>query len=68
MLGDKLRERGLKCTNFHKFDDITNYLIENAKTGDLILTVGAGDIYKVGECILIYKTMLKTSSFGKYYF
>lgn len=22
MLGDKLRERGLKCTNFHKFDDI----------------------------------------------
>ena len=49
MLGDKLRERGLKCTNFHKFDDIKNYLIENAKTGDLILTVGAGDIYKVGE-------------------
>ncbi|MBY6758827.1 UDP-N-acetylmuramate--L-alanine ligase [Clostridium botulinum] len=49
MLGDKLRDRGLKCTNFHKFDDIKNYLIENAKDGDLILTVGAGDIYKVGE-------------------
>ncbi len=40
MLGDKLRDRGLKCTNFHKFDDIKNYLIENAKDGDLILTVG----------------------------
>ncbi len=49
MLGDKLRDRGLKCTNFHKFNDIKNYLIENAKDGDLILTVGAGDIYKVGE-------------------
>nr|WP_207731548.1 UDP-N-acetylmuramate--L-alanine ligase [Clostridium botulinum] len=49
MLGDKLRDRGLKCTNFHKFDDIKNYLIENTKDGDLILTVGAGDIYKVGE-------------------
>lgn len=49
MLGDKLREQGLKCTNFHTFDDIKNYLVENAKPGDLILTVGAGDIYKVGE-------------------
>ncbi|MGO5064481.1 UDP-N-acetylmuramate--L-alanine ligase [Clostridium sporogenes] len=49
MLGDKLKERGLKCANFHNFDDIKNYLIENAKSGDLILTVGAGDIYKVGE-------------------
>lgn len=52
MLGDKIRERGLKCTNFHSFDEILKYLKQNLKEGDLLLTVGAGDIYKVGEKFL----------------
>ena len=52
MLGDKIRERGLKCTNFHSFDEILDYLKQNLKEGDLLLTMGAGDIYKVGEKFL----------------
>jgi UDP-N-acetylmuramate--alanine ligase len=32
--------------------DVTAYLQENAQPGDVILTVGAGDIYKAGEALL----------------
>ncbi|GAA0745317.1 UDP-N-acetylmuramate--L-alanine ligase [Clostridium oceanicum] len=52
MLGDSLREKGIKCTNFHNFEDIVNYLKKNASKGDLILTVGAGDVFKIGEMYL----------------
>jgi UDP-N-acetylmuramate--alanine ligase len=51
-LGDKLREKGIKCTNIHSFGEITDYLRENTFDGDLVLTVGAGDIVKVGEDFL----------------
>ncbi|WP_139905952.1 UDP-N-acetylmuramate--L-alanine ligase [Clostridium thermarum] len=48
-LGDRLREKSVKCTNIHSFKDIAAYLEANAREGDLILTLGAGDIVKVGE-------------------
>ena len=32
--------------------DVTAYLRQIAKPGDLILTVGAGDIYKAGDALL----------------
>jgi len=31
---------------------VTAYLQANARPGDIILTVGAGDIYKAGEALL----------------
>ena len=34
------------------FEEIAAYVAENAVRGDLVLTMGAGDIYKVGEMIL----------------
>lgn len=52
MLGEKIREKGLCCKNIHSFDGIVDYLKKNAKDGDLIITVGAGDIYKVGKLFL----------------
>lgn len=52
ILGDKVRQRGVKCNNFHSFDEIVEYLKQNLKKGDLLLTVGAGDIFKVGEMFL----------------
>jgi len=52
MLGDKIRENNVNCLNLHSFNDILDYLEKEAKEGDLILTMGAGDIYKVGESFL----------------
>lgn len=34
------------------FDEIANYVKKNAEEGDLVITMGAGDIYKVGELII----------------
>lgn len=55
MLGDKIRERGLKCLNFHDFNEVVSYLNENLRDGDIFLTVGAGDVYKIGEMYLNQK-------------
>ncbi|GAB1476045.1 UDP-N-acetylmuramate--L-alanine ligase [Bacillota bacterium] len=37
---------------FESFDEIANFVVNNAEPGDLIITMGAGDIYKVAEGIL----------------
>ena len=34
------------------FEEIANYVKKNAEKGDLVITMGAGDIYKVGEMII----------------
>ena len=34
------------------FEDIASFVYDRAEPGDLVLTMGAGDIYKVGEMIL----------------
>lgn len=34
------------------FENIAEYFNQNAKEGDIILTMGAGDIFKVGELLL----------------
>ena len=37
---------------FEDFEEIANFVYNNAEEGDLVITMGAGDIYKVGEMIL----------------
>ncbi len=34
------------------FDDAKNYLKNRVKPGDIVMTVGAGDVYKVGEKLI----------------
>ncbi len=34
------------------FDDAKNHVLSQAKEGDIIMTVGAGDVFKIGEEIL----------------
>lgn len=52
MLGDALRLKNLNCKNFHSFEEILTYLNDSLNEGDLVLTVGAGDVYKIGEGFL----------------
>ncbi len=52
MLADKIDKTKLKCCNLHSFKEIVSYLNENAKSGDLVLTVGAGDVFKIGDMYL----------------
>lgn len=48
-LGDAIRAHGMNCVNVHSHDEATKYIKDNAKPGDLVLTVGAGDVVIVGE-------------------
>ena len=52
MLGNKLREKNIDCINLHSFESISNYLKKETKPGDLVLIMGAGDIYKAGDLFL----------------
>ncbi|RXI40551.1 UDP-N-acetylmuramate--L-alanine ligase [Clostridium tetani] len=52
MLGNKLREKNVNCINLHSFEDISDYLKKETKPGDLVLIMGAGDIYKAGDLFL----------------
>lgn len=51
-LGNEIRKTGLKCINVHSHKEAADYLKEVAGENDIILTVGAGDVVKVGELLL----------------
>jgi len=51
-LVDILVKKGVDATYFESFDSISEYLKKHAVEGDIILTMGAGDIYTIGEMIL----------------
>ncbi len=37
---------------FNTFDEVAQYAVENAKSGDLIITLGCGDIYKAAKIMI----------------
>lgn len=53
---DDLRKHMLEQnTNVYyipKFEDIENFLLQHVEEGDVLITMGAGDIYKVGDDLL----------------
>ena len=51
-LVEKLKENDVNSIYINDFNNISEYLFENASKGDIILTMGAGDIYRVGEILL----------------
>ncbi len=51
-LAEKISSTGQNALYIHGFDNIVSYLDKNVSQGDLIITMGAGDIYKVGELYL----------------
>jgi UDP-N-acetylmuramate--alanine ligase len=52
MLANRIREHGKEAIYISDFQDIAQYLDQNAQSGDLILTMGAGDIVRCGEMFL----------------
>ena len=51
-LQQKLLDLGCEAYYFPSFDEIETFLLENCSNGDLLITMGAGDIVKVGEKLL----------------
>ena len=51
-IAELLRKMGKKATYFETFGEIEDFLLENCVHGDLLITMGAGDVVKVGEALL----------------
>jgi UDP-N-acetylmuramate--alanine ligase len=51
-LQEKIEALGTECHYFPSFDEIEKFLLENCINGDLLITMGAGDVVKIGENLL----------------
>ena len=51
-LQEEIQKLGSECYYFPSFDEIENFLLENCINSDLLITMGAGDVHKIGETIL----------------
>lgn len=51
LLGE-LEKLEAECYYFPSFDEIENFLLKKCMNGDLLITMGAGDILQVGEHLL----------------
>lgn len=48
----ELEKLGVECYYFPSFDETENFLLKNCIDGDLLITMGAGDVVKIGENLL----------------
>ncbi|MCR5754244.1 MAG: UDP-N-acetylmuramate--L-alanine ligase [Acetatifactor sp.] len=51
-LQQEVQALGKECLYFPTFDEVENYLLENCINGDMLITMGAGDVLKIGESLL----------------
>ncbi|MGL4989667.1 MAG: UDP-N-acetylmuramate--L-alanine ligase [Sarcina sp.] len=51
-LGNAIRSTGVHCVNVHSHEEALNYVKSILQDGDLLITIGAGDVVKVGEMFL----------------
>lgn len=52
-LSDAISNDGENCIYIPSFDEIADYLSRNAQPGDLVITMGAGDVHVAGERLLV---------------
>lgn len=51
-LANRIKEYGTDAKYFSSFTAVENYLLKNCKKNDLLITMGAGDVYLIGEELL----------------
>lgn len=51
-LQKEIQALGCECFHFPTFDEIENFLLENCINDDMLITMGAGDVHKIGENLL----------------
>ena len=51
-IADRIVQAGTNAHYIPSFDEIETFILENCMHGDLLITMGAGDIVKVGEKLL----------------
>ncbi|CCQ97346.1 UDP-N-acetylmuramate--L-alanine ligase [[Clostridium] ultunense Esp] len=51
-LVEALLKNGIDAKYISSFDSIEDYILDNAKKGDVVVTMGAGNVYTIGESLL----------------
>ena len=51
---DKIQKEGKDCFYFHTFEEIEKFILDNCINGDLLITMGAGDVVNIGENLLTH--------------
>ncbi len=51
-LKEELEKLGKQCDYFSSFDEIEKFLLKKCMHGDLLITMGAGDVLNIGENLL----------------
>lgn len=51
-LAEAIRERGCDAVYLPDFESIEQYVLEHCEKGDLLITMGAGDVVNIGEDLL----------------
>ncbi len=51
-LVEALIKNGVDAKYMSSFENIESYLLEHAQKGDIVITMGAGNVYTIGESML----------------
>lgn len=51
-LAERMKEKGASVRYIPAFDDIEKFILENVKEGDLLITMGAGNIVDIGNRLI----------------
>ncbi|MCR5590788.1 MAG: UDP-N-acetylmuramate--L-alanine ligase [Lachnospiraceae bacterium] len=51
-LCEAIKSNGTSAQYFGSFDEIENFVLQNCSPGDLLITMGAGDIVKIADSLL----------------
>ncbi len=51
-IAEALKARGCDAYYLSSFDEIEKFLLENCRKGDVLITMGAGDVVNIGESLL----------------
>lgn len=52
MLCEAINNAGTECHYYPSFDEVENFLLQNCMHGDVLITMGAGDVVRIGEKLL----------------
>lgn len=52
ILTERIKVNGVSAKYISSFDDITQYIKKHSSPGDMVITMGAGDVDRIGEMLL----------------
>jgi UDP-N-acetylmuramate--alanine ligase len=54
----RINQAGQNAIYMQDFSSIERYILDNCQAGDIIITMGAGDVYKIGDDLLEYSMII----------